>query len=52
MPIVGALGMFFLVLIFSDDYDVGLNLAVVVECGFAVPPATLELMYLFSVNLS
>jgi hypothetical protein len=33
MPIVGALGVFFLVLIFSDDYDVGLNLAVVVECG-------------------
>jgi len=35
--------VFFLVLIFSDDYDVGLNLAVVVECGLAVPPAQLEL---------
>lgn len=34
--------MFFLVPIFSDDYDVGLDLAVAVECGFAIPPATLE----------
>jgi hypothetical protein len=39
----GALGVFFLVLIFSDDYDVGLDLDVFVECGFAVPPAALEL---------
>ena len=35
--------MLFLVLIFSDDYDVGLDLDVFVECGFAVPPAALEL---------
>jgi hypothetical protein len=42
LAIVGTLGVFFLVLVFSDDYDVGLDLAVVVECGVAIPPATLE----------
>jgi len=41
--IIGTLRVFFLVLVFSDDYDVGLDLAVLVECGFAIPPAGLEL---------
>jgi hypothetical protein len=39
----GTLGLLFLVLIFSDDYDVGLDLGVFVECGFALPPAAVEL---------
>jgi hypothetical protein len=31
--IVGALRVFFLVLVFSDDYDVGLDLAVLVDAA-------------------